>query len=111
MSTLKKISSYTTQGTQFYGNIAQMDFNRWGKIEIVFYIGKKTIGVEVAGLVSQRMFQIKPANEKEKKANQEWIERYVLPCYNSRELLCALLDEIIEQNNVEKTLNKICLNN
>lgn len=98
MSTLKKITSYTTQETPFYGNIAQMDLNRWGKIEIVFYVGKKTIGVEVAGLVSQRMLQIQPANEKEKKANQEWIERYVMPCHNSHELLCELLDEMIKIN-------------
>lgn len=99
MSTLREIKSYTTQEGHFYGNIAQMDFNRWGKIEIVFYVGQQSVGVEVAGLLSTRMLKFKPANEREKAINQEFYNRYVLPCHNAVEVMIDILNAAIELKN------------
>lgn len=95
MNTLKKISSFTTKPNHFTGAVANLDMARSGKIQVDFFIGQKTIGVEVAGFCSAFYFVFNPKNQKEQRLNQYFLERYIFPCHNAEDLI----SEMINSNN------------
>jgi hypothetical protein len=82
MNTLKKITSYTTIPNHFKGAIAKLDLESSGRVDVVFYVGKKSVGVEVAGFVSFREWIFNPKNEKEKTNNDAFVLRYIVPLHN-----------------------------
>jgi hypothetical protein len=87
---MNTLTTYTTKANHFTGPTAQSDLAKSGKIDLKFYIHTDRIGVEVAGFTSAFCYWSNPKTPKQKNQNNNFIERYVKPCYNSEELLNTL---------------------
>jgi hypothetical protein len=84
---MNTVTTYTTKANHFTGPTAKRDLEKSGKIDLKFFIHKDRIGIEVAGFTSPFCYLYSPKTSKEINQNNNFIERYVKPCYNGEELL------------------------
>ena len=81
-----KFTGICKEKNQFTGFIAQLDFAKYDCHVLQFYINQKFIGVDIAGVSSNHIIYINP-QKNQVKQNKFFIDRYVLPCENSNEIL------------------------
>jgi hypothetical protein len=82
---MRVVKSYTTVNN-FGSDTIKRDFEREGKINIIFYIQNKFIGVDVNGFSNTWSYNLNPRTEKDRLKNKNWVDRYVEVCFNSNEL-------------------------
>ena len=71
----------------FTGTQIQKDFDYFGFHQLNFSANGKFIGVSIGGYNSNFLFYFVPNNGKQAKLNKYFIERYILACDNSSEIL------------------------
>lgn len=81
-----KFTGICTQQNQFTGVTTQKDFSINNCHILQFYKNEKFIAVDVAGFSASNIFNFNPKG-KEVKSNQFFIDRYVMACDNSSEIL------------------------
>ena len=81
-----KFTAICKEKNQFTGFIAQLDFSKYGCHVLQFYKNEKFIAVDIAGISSNQIFYFNP-QKNQLKQNKFFIDRYVLPCENSNEIL------------------------
>lgn len=82
-----KFTGICTQKDLFTGSTTQKDFLTNGNCHILqFYKNEKFISVSVAGFSASYFYTFNP-NEKQKKINDYFMNRYVMQCNNSSEIL------------------------
>lgn len=81
-----KFTGICTKQDQFTGSTTQKDFLSDNCHKLQFVKSRNSIGVSIAGFSSPYLFYFNPKG-KQIKLNQFFIDRYVLPCDNSSEIL------------------------
>ncbi len=89
-NTFGTFSTFTTDPSISTGPLAQMDFHRNGKIWVQFHFGHQEIGLSIAGVDSASTFYLFPKNKKQAAINQWFLDRYVLKCHHSAEIIQAI---------------------
>lgn len=92
---MQKIISTTTQPTVSSGPTAQRDFEKYGRIELIFYVhtsrGESArIRIDIAGFSTQHIYYIKPKTAKQIQSNTLFYKHYI--SVSSKK---AYIDEII----------------
>ena len=72
------ITSFTTDSSVTTSRIAQKDLLNSGRIVLEFHICKNLIGLSIAGFTTIWRFTFNPKNDKQRRINQEFIERFVM---------------------------------
>jgi hypothetical protein len=81
-----KFTAICKEKNQFTGFIAQLDFSKNDCHILQFYKNEKFISVDIAGISSNYIFYLNPKRNQVKQ-NKFFIDRYVLQCENSSEIL------------------------
>ena len=81
-----KFTAICKEKNQFTGFIAQLDFSKYNCHVLQFYKNDKFISVDIAGISSNQIFYFNP-QKSQVKQNKFFIDRYVLTCENSSEIL------------------------
>lgn len=82
----KQITSRSTK-TISTGKVSMNDLLKYGYQSVTFYSNNKTIEVEVCGFISANQYFFNPKNKKEESCNNYFIDKYILKCDNSNELI------------------------
>ena len=81
-----KFTGICKEKNQFTGNVITQDFLKYNCHILQFYKNEKFISVDIAGFSSNQIFYFNP-QKNQVKQNKFFIDRYVLPCENSNEIL------------------------
>lgn len=77
---MEKIALKCSDRTISSGRLCQDELDKYGSVIVVFYFGKKTVGVDIAGVSSINVYYLNPINKAQRKANAYFISRFVDKC-------------------------------